>query len=132
MVFNKKNRLPYIRYYPISKVTNGLVYQYGDLIFLVNKGVGYRFDSHRARASWGMPTYSLNPREDSLPVKIVGALGFRDGTLIQNAKDGKIYLISSATRRLLTSPLDDYGFDNSQVVEVSDAEIQFHIEGEEI
>jgi hypothetical protein len=119
-------------YYPISKVTNGLIYEWDSIEFLVNRGEGYKFDSHRARASWGMPTYSLNPREDSFPVKIVGTLGFRDGSLIQNAKDGRIYLISSSKKRLITAPLGDYGFDYSQVIEASDAEIQFHGDGEDI
>lgn len=131
-MFFRKQRVEEISYYPIDKVIDGLVYSYGHLVFMAKNGNGYEFYSDRALASWGLTVYPLDRMADSLPRKFVGTLGFRDGSLIQNAKDGKIYVISNAKRRLITAPLSDYGFDYSQVIEVSDAEIQFHPEGEDI
>ena len=131
-MFLKRSKEKGINYYPIKYVTNGLIYQYGDIIYYVNNDYGYTFFSQRAQDSWGLPVNHLDRLEDSMPTKIVGVLGFRGGTLIQNAKDGRIYLISGSIRRLLTAPLGDYGFDISQVIEVSDAEIEFHTEGENI
>jgi hypothetical protein len=131
-MFFKKQRDQEILYYPIDKVIDGLVYSWGSIVFMAKGGNGYRFYSDRALASWGLPVYPLDRLADSFPRKIVGTLGFRDGTLIQNAKDGKIYIISNAKKCLVTAPLGDYGFDYSQVIEVSDAEAEFHLDGEEI
>lgn len=131
-MFFKKQRDQENLYYPIDKVIDGLVYSYGTKVFLAKSGNGYEFYSERALQSWDLPVYPLDRMADSMPRKLVGTVGFRDGTLIQNAKDGKIYIISNAKKRLITAPLGDYGFDYSQVVEVSDAEAEFHLDGEEI
>lgn len=131
-MFFKKQREEEISYYPINKVIDGLAYSWDSIVFMAKNGNGYRFYSDRALASWNMQVHKLDFLEDSLPRSIVGTVGFRDGSLIQNAMDGKIYVISNAKRRLLTGPLSDYGFDYSQVVEVSDDEVQFHSEGDSI
>lgn len=100
-------------------------------VVYIFKGKWYEFVSNRAYDSWRLdPVYVTG--FPPLPQPYGGTLGFRDGTLIQNAKDGKIYVISNAKKRLLTAPLGDYGFDYSQVVEVSDAEAEFHSDGEEL
>jgi hypothetical protein len=90
----------------------------------------YEFYSPRAFDSWKLPVIEIEP--ETCVEFFSGRLGFRDSSLIQNAKDGKIYLISGTKKRLLTAPLSDYCFDISQVVEVSDAEVQFHSDGEDI
>lgn len=131
MLFRKHKDLE-ISYYPISKVVDGLIYSWGHIEFIAKNGNGYEFYSKRARDSWGLPVFPLDRREDSLPRRLVGTVGFRDGSLIQNFKDGKIYLISNATKRLLTAPLEDYGFSWSDVVAVSDQEASFHSDGEDI
>jgi hypothetical protein len=63
-----------------------------------------------------------------------GTLGFRDGSLIKNIADGKMYLITGNKRRLVASPdiFDYYGLDRSSVVEVSERETMLHDEGEPI
>ena len=49
----------------------------------------YKLISDRAAMSWRFTT--LNATESALAkVKLVGKLGFRDGTLIKNIADGKI------------------------------------------
>lgn len=131
-MFFRKYKDQEIYYYPINKVIDGLVYSWDSIVFLAKSGNGYKFYSPRAQASWGLPVNYLDHRQDSFPRNIMGTLGFRDGTLIQNAVDGKIYVISNAKRRLLTAPLGDYGFDYSQVVEVSDDEVAFHSLGENL
>lgn len=108
---------------------NGCSYIYDGIPIYVKNQKIYKFVSNRAYWSWYLDSIIV----DSLPsLESGGTLGFRDSSLIQNAKDGRIYLISSARRRLLTRPLGDYGFDISEIIEVSDAEIQFHTEGEDI
>jgi hypothetical protein len=63
---------------------------------------------------------------------ITGKLGFRDGTLINNWGDGKIYLISKNQRRQLTSPdaLLKYGLDRGKMIEVSAEEAELQSIGE--
>jgi hypothetical protein len=63
---------------------------------------------------------------------ITGKLGFRDGTLINNMGDGKIYLISQNKRRQITSPdaFDKYGIDRSKMIWVSQEEAELQIIGE--
>jgi hypothetical protein len=66
--------------------------------------------------------------------KYGGTLGFRDGTLIHNIADGKMYLVSANKRRHIVSPdvFDKYGLDESRVLRVSEAEISLHEEGAEL
>lgn len=63
-----------------------------------------------------------------------GLLGFRDGTLIHNIADGKMYLVSANKRRHIVSPdvFEKYGLDESRVLRVSEAEISLHEEGEQL
>jgi hypothetical protein len=58
-------------------------------------------------------------------------VGFRDGTLIQNIVDGKIYLVSDSRKRLVTDPdiLDSLGL---EILLVSEAEINIHEDGDPI
>lgn len=116
------------RLYP-KEVYNGVAYIHDAIPYYIKNQKIYKFVSMRAWHSWYLMPALVHGLPD-LPVG--GTLGFRDGSLIQNAKDGRIYLISDAKRRLITVPLGDLGFDISDVEEVSDAEIQFHTEGEDI
>jgi hypothetical protein len=77
----------------------------------------------------------VNATESSLAgIKLVGTLGFRDGTLIKNIADGKIYLISQNKRRHIVSPdsFITYGLDRSKVIEVSEAETNMHEIGDNL
>ena len=67
-------------------------------------------------------------------MKIVGKLGFRDGTLIKNISDGKMYLVSQNKRRHIVDPdsFVKYGLDRSKVIEVSESEIIMHDLGENL
>jgi len=66
--------------------------------------------------------------------KIAGKLGFRDGTLIKNIADGKIYLLSQNKLRHITDPdlFSKYGLDRSSVIEVAEYEINSHEIGENL
>jgi hypothetical protein len=89
--------------------------------------------SDRATTSWLFTT--VNATEAALSgIKLVGKLGFRDGTLIKNIADGKLYLISQNKRRHIKSPdiFDRYGLDRSRVVEVSEDETNMHDQGEDL
>jgi hypothetical protein len=65
-------------------------------------------------------------------IKLVGKLGFRDGTLIKNIADGKMYLVSQNKLRHIVDPdiFIKYGLDRSNLIEVSEAEVKAHDLGE--
>jgi len=64
----------------------------------------------------------------------VAKLGFRDGSLLYNVADGKIYLISENKRRHIISPdaLELLGISPNDAVKVSDYEINLQELGESI
>jgi hypothetical protein len=93
----------------------------------------YKLISDRAAKSWSFMT--LNATDHSVAkIKIVGKLGFRDGTLIKDISDGKMYLVSQNKKRHISTLdlFDIYGFNRSSVIEVSKQEADMHELGESI
>ena len=130
-MFLKKKKSIHTSNIPIvNKLFNGTCYSINDTFYYIKGGQPYKFYSPRAFESWRLQPVTVN-FSFSLEWYDPKVLGFRDGTLIQNAKDGTIYLISDAKKNRLTRPLADYGFDWADVIEVSDDEVQFHLEGVE-
>ena len=78
---------------------------------------------------------TVNATEAALSgIKLVGKLGFRDGALIKNIADGKMYLISQNKKRHIVDPdtFDRYGLNRSSVIEVSEAEANMHQLGDNL
>jgi len=92
--------------------------------------------SDRAAKSWCFTT--VKATEAALSgIKLVGKLGFRDGALIKNIADGKMYLVSQNKLRHIVDPdiFIKYGLDRSNLIrsnliEVSEAEVKAHDLGE--
>lgn len=100
-------------------------------MFLLKEKTRVRITTERILNSWSV---RLVPTTEAA-VKhypITGKLGFRDGTLINNMGDGKIYLISQNKRRPITSPdaFEKYGLDQSTMIWVSADEAKLHSIGE--
>lgn len=112
---------------------SGLAVKTDKGIYWVKDNKRYRLVSDRAAKSWAFTT--VNATEQALVgMKLVGKLGFRDGTLIKNIADGKMYLISQNKKRHIVDPdsFDRYGLDRRLVVEVSEAEANMHNTGENL
>lgn len=93
----------------------------------------FKLISDRAADSWKFTT--INATESAvLHIKLVGKLGFRDGSLIKNIADGKMYLISQNKRRHIVSPdiFNKYGLDRNSMIEVSDTEVNMHDLGDNL
>ncbi len=120
----------------ISSPTNfpsGLAVKTDKATYWVKDGKRYKLISDRAAKSWYFTT--VNATEQAVSgMKLVGKLGFRDGTLIKNIADGKMYLISQNKRRHIVDPdsFDTFGLDRSKVIEVSEAEANMHIIGDNL
>jgi hypothetical protein len=120
----------------ISSPTNfpsGIAVKTDKATYWIKDGKRYKIISDRAAKSWCFTT--VNATEKAVAeMKLVGKLGFRDGTLIKNIADGKMYLISQNKRRHIVDPdsFDTFGLDRSQVIEVSEAEASMHSIGENL
>ena len=120
----------------ISQPTNfpsGLAVQTDKVTYWIKDGKRYKLISDRAAKSWLFTT--VHATEAALSgFKIVGKLGFRDGALIKNIADGKIYLISQNKKRHIVDPdsFDQYGLDRRLVIEVSEAEANMHESGDNL
>ena len=120
----------------ITSPTNfpsGLAVKTDKAIYWIKDGKRYKLISDRAAKSWSFTT--VNATEAALSgIKLVGKLGFRDGALIKNIADGKMYLVSQNKLRHIVDPdiFDRYGLDRSKLVEVSEAEIKAHDIGESL
>ena len=120
----------------ITSPTNfptGLAVKTDKATYWIKDGKRFKLISERAEASWSFPT--VHATENAVSgIKLAGKLGFRDGTLIKNIADGKLYLISQNKRRHIVSPdvFDKYGLDRSMVVEVSDDEANMHELGDSL
>jgi hypothetical protein len=125
---NTKNTLT------ISQPTNfpsGLAVKTDKATYWIKDGKRYKLISDRAAKSWLFTT--VNATEAALSgIKLVGKLGFRDGSLIKNIADGKMYLVSQNKLRHIVDPdtFNRYGLDRSNLIEVSDTEIKAHDIGE--
>ena len=120
----------------ISQPTNfpsGLAVKTDKATYWIKDGKRYKLISDRAAKSWSFAT--VNATEAALSgIKLVGKLGFRDGSLIKNIADGKMYLVSQNKLRHIVDPdiFDRYGLDRSNLIEVSDTEIKAHDIGENL
>jgi hypothetical protein len=102
-------------------------------IYWIKDGKRFKLISDRAAKSW-MFTTVLATESSVSGMKLAGKLGFRDGTLIKNISDGKLYLISQNKKRHIVDPdtFDKFGLDRSKVVEVSAFETSMHELGEDL
>jgi hypothetical protein len=118
----------------VSQPTNfpsGIAVKTDKATYWIKDGKRYKLISDRAAKSWSFTT--VNATEAALSgIKLVGKLGFRDGALIKNIADGKMYLVSQNKLRHIVDPdvFDRYGLDRSNLIEVSEAEINAHDIGE--
>ena len=81
-------------------------------------------------SSWSLPVVETS---ESMLVNypLAGVLGFRDGTLIHNISDGRMYLISDSKRRHIVDP-DVLEWLDSEIIKVGQKEIFVHPEGEKL
>lgn len=120
----------------ISQPTNfpsGIAVKTDKATYWIKDGKRYKLISDRAAKSWLFTT--VNATEAALSgIKLVGKLGFRDGALIKNIADGKMYLVSQNKLRHIVDPdiFDRYGLDRSNLIEVSESEIKAHDIGENL
>lgn len=121
--------------YPVKYPVGSCVFS-GNAYYRINSdGKRYRIPTKRILDSWAFP-HIIPATEASLadyPVA-VSKIGFRDGSLLNNIADGKIYIVSGSKLRHVVSPdvLARYGLSVSDAVLVSNEEINLMKQGESI
>lgn len=127
-ILQQKQQSPQKRHDPV--VPSGLIAHTEKGYFYIKGAKKFKFASERSMLSWGLPVISTT--EDKISnLKLFGVLGFRDGTLIKDISDGKIYLISDSKRRHVTEP-EVLEWLDSKIIEVGQKEISIHDEGEKL
>lgn len=125
---NKKSPAPQVSVdYP-----TGTCVQTEKGVFFIKGKFRFRVTSDRILNSWHYP-FVINSSESACArYSIAGRLGFRQGTLVKDMSNGKIYLISENLRRQIVSPdfFDVMLFPRDKIVEASPEEIALHKEGE--
>ena len=112
---------------------SGIAVKTDKATYWIKDGKRFKLISDRAAESWLFTT--VLAAESALSgIKLVGKLGFRDGTLIKNIADGKMYLLSQNKLRHIVTPdsFAKYGLDRSKVIEVSAIEVEAHELGEDL
>jgi hypothetical protein len=116
-----------------TQFPSGLAVKTDKATYWIKDGKRFKLISDRAEKSWMFTT--VEATESAVAgIKLAGKLGFRDGTLIKNIADGKIYLISQNKKRHIVDPdsFDKFGLDRSKVIEVSAFEVSMHELGENL
>lgn len=104
--------------------------------YLINRdGKRYRIVSDRIFDSWNFPLIvkTTEPALKNFPVAVT-KLAFRDGTLLNNIADGKMYLVSGGKVRHVVSPdaLTRLGISPADAIFISGTELNLMKVGEEI
>lgn len=112
---------------------SGTVVQSDKGLFYIKNGKRFRVSTNVAE-SWRFPRV-VSVMESALAgYKVAGRLGFREGSLLKNIADGKLYLISeNKTRHIVsTDSLKLIGAETTQALLVSADDLKIHQEGEEL
>lgn len=109
--------------------------------YIVGPGKRFRVMSQRVLDSWAPPRVVETTEAAVSKYRIVAKIKFRNGSLIWNISDGRIYLVENGKRRWVKSPeafycigLDptDLKFNMKKIQCVSQEEINLHPLGEDL
>lgn len=94
--------------------------------YLHADGKRYKITSEEVYRSWFFPltVRTTEAAVANIPLALT-KLGFRDGTLIYNIKDARLYLVTQGTRRPIVSPaaLSRLGLTKDSAMVVSDSDV---------
>lgn len=107
---------------------SGLFYKTEKGYFYIKSNKRYKVFSERCFKSWSVDY--INTSLDNLShIPYAGILGFRDGTIIHNLADGKIYVVADNKKIHLTSPdMFPEGWIEDKKILVSQEETDLHKE----
>jgi hypothetical protein len=98
--------------------------------FYIKGDKRFKFISDRARISWNL--HEVDTTESAMSnVKLAGIVGFRDGSLIRDVSNNKLYLVVDNKKMLVVDPDDLFslGFKKHDAILVSKREADFQKDG---
>jgi hypothetical protein len=100
--------------------------------YILSPSKRLRITHKRVLESWAPPRVVQTTEAAVVKYRVGSKLKYRNGSLIHNLADGKMYLVEDGNRRHITSPdvLERVGATWRDVTRVSLAEINLHPEGE--
>lgn len=115
-----------------------IVYPYGTCVktesgfFLIRDGKRYKLPTQRILESWNFHRIVESSEAAVRNYRFAAKIGFRDGSLIYDMTDGKIYLVANNERRHVRSPeaLELIGCTANDAVVVSHYEANLQREGD--
>ena len=111
-----------------KQIPSGLIAQTDQGYFYIKGQKKFKFVSDNAMRSWNLPV--IKTTSDILNKYVsAGILGYRDGTLVKDISDGRIYLISDSKRRLIVEP-EVFEWLPGDIKEVGRKEISIHTQGD--
>jgi len=115
-------------------IPSGIFIKTEDGTFWFKSGKRRRVTTKSVLDSWSPPFVAEIPESEVKQFSIVGKLPFRDGSLLHNVSNGRIYLVSdNKSRRVVGGDtLRLLGLTLQDAIMVSDEEISFMPEGEVI
>lgn len=103
-----------------------MVNEHAEYFYINRDGKRYRM-TEPVRASWKFARAAVTTEAalSNYPISLT-KLPYRDGTLLNNYADGKLYLVSAGRLRLVASPsvLPRLGMKRSDALVVSDSDIK--------
>jgi len=111
-------------------VPSGLMAKTEKGFFYVKNDKRFKVISDRALKTWKLQI--VHTTEQYMKnVKIVGIVGFRDGSLIKDISNNKVYFISNNQKLHITSPdvIKLLGYKKDDIILVSAKEAAVHKEG---
>lgn len=113
---------------------NGVCLETEKGFYLLRDNKRYRVPTQRILESWSFPLIVKTTEAAVAKYRVVAKLGFRDGSLIHNLSDGKMYLISQNKRRQFVSPeaLEELGVSYNDFTTVSNYEVNLQEVGQEL
>lgn len=128
----RRTRSPQLPDKPVAYPAGTFVETEAGYFYIVSSGKRYRLLSKRVLDSW-RPARVVKTTEAAVKnYRVASKLKFRNGSLIHNLADGRIYLIVEGKRCHITNPdvLVMLGATTKDVMHVSDDETKLHELGE--
>ncbi len=94
--------------------------------YFIKNNKKYRIISERAVKSWGFKVWYGSP-ESLSKIVLGGILAFRDGSVIKDVSNGKIYLVVNGMKQHITTPdfFTKFGVNPEYIIEVSAKEADY-------
>jgi hypothetical protein len=128
-MFKRKTTLPNK---PVEYPSGSFIKTEKGYYYIVNASKRYRITSERILRSWNPQRVILTTEAACVKYRVAAKLKYRNGSLIYNFANAKLYLISEGKRRQVMSPdvLRRIGAVGESITYASNEEVNLHEEGE--